>query len=469
MAISLFGAVNPSLGSVDLRGLGTQGLRPYRADMLKIRTLRKNLVAMLMGVAILSTTVPIAAVAESDSDFRASQALRGEAVTLFRAGQFSEAADKMESALALRPDNAALLFNLSFLAIELKDADRAARYAGQYAALGLVLPQNIQDDLNALLPEEAWQPIAGSFKKAAESIGNAHAVFTVPTEYRLVEGIAADGSGTWFLSTVVDGKILRTNGDGAFTVLAEAKGHGFGSFFGIQYHAEEHALYATYGHVDQSADIASEGSAGTGLAKFDPDTGKLIANWSLPVSEAKQQIADITLTSSGAIFVTDAQANRVYRLGDAGLIALDLDAAFMSLQGLAEATDGTLLVADYGRGVWRVDPGRQTISLLGVPAGQTLLGIDGLFGANGKIYAVQNGVTPHRIIELILNESITDILDIRTVARNLPEFDEPTLAVETKGGFAVVASSQWPKFGDRGLVRDGETLNPTVVLQITTD
>lgn len=427
------------------------------------------LIFIPLALSFFAAVLSSAAALESDADFQASQKLRAEAVTLFRGGDAAAAMLKMEEALSLRPDNPALLFNLMFLAVQAEDAERATQYANRYAAMGLVPNAQVSEGLKGLLDADNWTAIEAAFNHNGKRLGSGKLIHSVPVGHALVEGVAIDESSNWFFSTVADGKIIKATSDGHHQVLLEGQKHGFGSFFGIRYHNRQKALYATYGHVEQSAALPGEGMPKTGLLKLDPETGEELGHWPLPLAETGQQIADIAIGNSGDVFVTDAQANTIFRLTASGLEEVPLSAEFMNLQGLVVLDERHLLVADYGRGLWKVDLLNSTARLLDVPAAQTLIGIDGLVKHDGRIFAIQNGVTPHRIVEVKLDEGGQTIEAVRIMARALPEFDEPTLGVSTPGGLVVVAASQWPKYYKGGVVREGMQAKPTAILSISTD
>ncbi len=137
-----------------------------------------------------------------------------------------------------------------------------------------------------------------------------------------------------------------------------------------------------------------------------------------------------------------------------------------SAQGIELLYDNSLLVADYGRGLWRIDLESHEAKLLDVPDTVSLIGIDGLFTHRGSLIAVQNGVSPHRIIEIETDKNYEKVTGIKVLAQNLPEFDEPTLGISTLDGIMFVASSQWPKFAPGGNVREGQTYEPTRIMLI---
>ena len=78
--------------------------------------------------------------------------------------------------------------------------------------------------------------------------------------------------------------------------------------------------------------------------------------------------------------------------------------------------------------------------------------------------AIQNGIRPNRVIEFDLSDDGLVVSGSRILARNLAEFDEPTLGTVVGGEFFFVANSHWNRFD-----RDGnlaEDLTGPIVLKV---
>ncbi len=416
-----------------------------------------------MGFAVTATAQPY--VTETEEQYTRSQAARGEAIQAFRAGNLDEALAGMMQALKDRPTNTAILGNAIFLAAETGAIDETIALIGRYFALGVVPPDAIRAKMQEKLPPETWAELEQEMNVLMAASGSADTMFQIPQTHRLVEGVAADGTGGYFLSTVVSGTVLKVNRTGDISVLLEGKDHEAHSFFGLAFDVSNNSLYATYGRVDQTPDIPAGGGK-TGVLKINGTTGAVSGNWSLDGGTERQQIADIAIDGTGRVFVSEAQSGALYEVAENGLRPLETNASFRSPQGLAFLGDGTLMMADYGRGLWAINIDTGDARLLDTPNTLSLIGIDGLLSHKGRLIAVQNGVSPHRIIEINTNLEAGHVTGVEVLAQNLAGFDEPTLGTSTSDGVLFVASSQWPKFGENGNVRDGQTYNPTNIMLI---
>ena len=406
-------------------------------------------------------------ITETEEQYARSQAARAEAIAAFRAGEPDAALEGMLRALSDRPTNVAILGNAIFLAAETSDAGLAESLARRYLKMGIVPGAAVQEKLEEALPESTWADLKAAMDRLMSPMGNAQVWREVPTDVQLVEDIADDGSEGFYASSVVSGTITHTDGYGNTRPFLLDEGQNFGSFFGLAYErfARYPYLYASYGWVDQTKGLSKE-NARTGILKLHPTTGEIEGNWTLQGGVEGQQIADLVATGRHGVFATDGQSGKIYKLGENGLEELKLNVSMRSAQGIEVEYDETLLVADYGRGLWRINLETNEARLLDVPDTISLIGMDGLFTHRGRLIAIQNGVTPHRVIEIETDKDFDRVTGVKVLAQNLPEFDEPTLGVSTRGGILFVASSQWPKFGPGGAVQEGQTFDPTRIMLI---
>ncbi len=426
--------------------------------------MKKFAAAMIcVGMALPASSQNV--VSETEDQYTRSQAARGEAIAAFRAGDLATALASMKRALDDRPTNTALLSNALFLAAETDQIDDAVAFADQFVALGLVPGAGIRAKMQKKLPPDIWQRYSSEFDELTGAKGTAEALISVPTEHQLVEGVATDGNGIFFLSTVVSNTILKASTTGEMSVLTDGTDHGVGSFFGIAYSESDGALYVTHGRVDQTPNMP-KGEGQTGVMRIDPETGLVTGNWPLPGGTEGQQIADIAISPTGTVYVTQAQGGGIYKINGDNLEKLNTKKQFRSPQGLTFLEGGELFMADYGRGLWRINTVTGEANLLALPPTVSLIGIDGLFAHKGRLIAIQNGISPQRVIEIKLDNAQESVTSITVLAQNLANFDEPTLGTSTAGGLVFVASSQWPKYAPGGGVADGQTLTPTVILRL---
>ena len=94
------------------------------------------------------------------------------------------------------------------------------------------------------------------------------------------------------------------------------------------------------------------------------------------------------------------------------------------------------------------------------------IGIDGLIWHRGALLAIQNGITPHRVVRFRLGERGSAIDSAEILLMNDARFDEPTLGVVTNDALLLVANSHWGKFDAQSGTFPAEAVTPTAILRL---
>jgi hypothetical protein len=93
-----------------------------------------------------------------------------------------------------------------------------------------------------------------------------------------------------------------------------------------------------------------------------------------------------------------------------------------------------------------------------------LFGIDGLYRHGNELIAIQNGIRPNRVAAFALGEDGLTVTGTRVLARNLPQFDEPTLGTLFGDSLLFVANSHWNRFDRDGNLPEG--LEGPIILEV---
>jgi hypothetical protein len=140
---------------------------------------------------------------------------------------------------------------------------------------------------------------------------------------------------------------------------------------------------------------------------------------------------------------------------------------FHSLQGMAPTPDGRVVfLSDYSHGLLRVDLATKTVTRLADAPWSTSLGCDGIAWDRGAIVAVQNGVSPARVMRFVLDSSWTRVVRADLLDRNSRVADEPTIGAVVGGEFVYVANSQWDKHDDVGRRIPAVPLTAPILLSV---
>jgi len=210
----------------------------------------------------------------------------------------------------------------------------------------------------------------------------------------------------------------------------------------------------------------TEGDKGrSGVFKYDLRNGKLTKRYIIP--DAGHALGDLIIGRDGTIYATDSVSPVIYKI-DPKRDAIEefvRSDRFASLQGIAFGPREThLYVADYAKGIFRVELETKKVVQMKQVEGLTLLGIDGLYWYGSGLIAIQNGVDPNRVIRIGLGGIERDRIDsVTTLEANHPDFLEPTLGVLLGDEFHYIANSQWPLVNEKAELATEKLRDPVVL------
>lgn len=262
---------------------------------------------------------------------------------------------------------------------------------------------------------------------------------TIPAEFGLVEGVAWDNrSQQMFASAVEDGALLVREGDHWRRAVLPYSTAGL---FGMAVDQRRGILWMASGIAGPTRNKTGfRGLIGVASQGFEP-----VAKVGLPAADTQAQPGDVAVGPDGSVYVSDGATGGVYLCKPdctelAPLVPL---ATFRSAQGLAVSRDGrTLYVADYDRGLFRID--------LKKPKAATLVaavkGIDGLIRDGDALIAIING-DGRKIVRLTFDASGALSEELLTTPAGP---GDPTLGTIVERRLVYVADSQWDRFDAAG-------------------
>jgi hypothetical protein len=127
-----------------------------------------------------------------------------------------------------------------------------------------------------------------------------------------------------------------------------------------------------------------------------------------------------------------------------------------------------LYVADYAMGLFRIDLSTRRITPLFAARPVMLEGIDGLVRNGRRLFAIQNGTRPSRIIAISLDTGGRRVTEVRLVEQGEESWGEPTLGTLVNGALAYIADGQWERYGPGGTPTDGGAPRATAI-RLATD
>ena len=316
---------------------------------------------------------------------------------------------------------------------------------------------------------EAWKYIVESLKSNLKPFGEGKVAFTLPGGDHLYEALAFDPKrGMFLVGSVRDGTVQLADKDGTLgDFIKTVGGTGPWSVYALAVDPKRDLLYvATTASVYfKGFDAADFGKAG--VFTYQLSSGKLLRKAELDPDGRPRTLSSIAVGPDGTVFAADGIRNEIYRLdGDALKLEMS-NPKLTSIRGLAVSGDGkTLYFADYSLGLLGIDLVHNRGFALGFdPKALVLGGIDGLYWYDGTLVAIENGMSPQRVIRLHLDK------DGRTISKLMPlDVANPAFALPTTGTIAgdslyFIANSQRNAYDTYGVPKDSTKLQPVKVFR----
>jgi hypothetical protein len=258
-------------------------------------------------------------------------------------------------------------------------------------------------------------------------------VLTIDPAHRLVEGVASDGRTIW-VSSVLDRQILACSSTCRTLVTLP----GGLSPLGIAWDWSRDWLW-----------VAADCPSLPGITKcakgalFAITPGGKVVGTLVPAGTFHPGDVSVSLH---AVFVSDSQNGLIYGLlpRRRGLRAINRAGDGKSAQGTALAPEGTsVIVADYSRGIGRVDLKTAATTWLLLPDGKALRGVDGLVRCGERYFGIYNGSAPGRVLSITVRASTIEPHEIP------PGFQvaDPTQITFDGKRLLVVSNSGWQAAG----------------------
>jgi Major royal jelly protein len=422
--------------------------------------------ALILAFPLL-TNVPLAVAGEEPP--KTARYYRQQAAAAYKNKDYATALTNLNKALDLIPDHPTLFYNIAaMLSLQGKTTEAIASLS-KIADMGIALRPEKDPDFDSIKGTPEFKAILNRFEQNRTPVVKSTTAFSIHEKGLITEGLAYDPvDQTFFVSSAHKRKILSVSKSGEVSTFATEQ-DGLFSVLGMKVDPSRRHLWITTSASPQMVNFKKDEDGTSGIFKFDLRTKKLLKKYVLPNTGKKHTLGDLTIHSNGDVFTTDSISPAIYVIPhQKDQLELFLEnIEFVSPQGLAFSTDEQhLFMADYSTGLFDVDVKTKKVFHFTPLARATLLGIDGLYFYNGVLIGVQNGVTPHRIVRIVLNRDLRRVERLDVLEANNPLFLEPTLGVVVKDDFFFIANSQWPLVDESGKLAPDDKLQDPLVLKM---
>jgi sugar lactone lactonase YvrE len=364
---------------------------------------------------------------------------------------------------------------LASIATRRADSQAALHWLDQLAATGLT--RNVEKDASfaSLKNNAQFRSIATRLEANRNPIANATVAFRLSDPTLLAEDVVWDEPRKRFLiSSVHEGKIIAVDMQGHATDFVPAGAKDVWSFYGLAIDPKHNRLWATTAAGPEFASFQLADSGRTALLGYELKTGKPVARFDLPVDGKRHVLGDLSVGANGAVYVSESIGGGVYRLAGPKAIALDTLVAprlLGSPQMPVVTADGrALLVADYPQGIYVVDlPEGDAGHWIPKPHSLATTGLDGLYLYENRLIGIQNGTSPHRVLDMQLAPDSTQIVTWHVLEQASPEMGEPNHGVVVDRDFYFIGNSGWERVGDDGALKTPADAKAPVLLKLPLD
>jgi sugar lactone lactonase YvrE len=390
------------------------------------------------------------------------------AATALRDHNANAARAEVDHAANAWPTQAAYLWASATLAARAGDTARLRDMLASLAAMGLGRDLHRDTSFARYLQLPTIAPLIVTLSAQAMSEARSNVQATLSDSTFWPEGVDYDSrTGRFYVASIRHRTVAEVIPGKPARELWTRDKPDMGAVYGVRIDAARGLLWATMSAPRRIAGDAAGDSTIAALIRVRLRDGAIERRWNV-ASPGPHTLGDLAIGPGGDVFVTDSDQPVLYRLRSGGdTLERITHPLFRSLQGMAPSPDGRVVyVADYSHGILRVDLATSAVARLDDAPHSTSLGCDGIVWHRGAIIAVQNGVSPARIMRFVLDSSGRRIVRAEVLDRNSAIADEPTIGTVAGGEFVYVANSQWEKFAESGSRKSDVRLTMPILLAV---
>jgi len=412
--------------------------------------LYKTLITMVVSFSLALSSLPLLAQGGATTALPENvPALLVKANQTYAAKDYVTFRRTMESLHSRRPNNSEYMYQLvlAYALLDLKT--EAYNLMLKMQQQGLAYDFSISDDTLNIRDTQVFDYVNDLMKTAANPVGESEPVFELPASLILPETIHWDESRQKFLvGTAAEGQIIAVGKDGQVSELLKADSeNGLWAIFDILVDAQRNRLWVTSASMPAFLRFDPVDKGRSALFEFDLKSLELISRYPVPVDGWSHVLGSMVLSPDGDIYIADRALPLIYgkRAGEDKLKAVLVLKELISQRGIAMQPDGRIMyVADREMGIMVIDLKAKKARLLEVPETLNLGGIDGMYLKDNRLFVIQNGIKPQRVMRLQLDSSGTKVESVTPLAVAQPEFDFPSFGTFEGDDFYYFANSQSP-------------------------
>jgi len=392
------------------------------------------------------------------------QQLYSDAMIAYRNKNYVNFYTHIKQANTLNPYHEGILYQLGIAAALTGKKDEAIHSLRQAILINSDFKLEGIADFKMIKDSKEFKDLLTFQKEWQTPVINSEIAFTLKDRSLHPEPIAYDAvHHTFYLGSIHQRKIIKVLPNGSVIDFCPPAYQGMSSVMGIKADTLRNLLWVCSSPLPEM--INYDSTTRPMVFKFDLATGHLLHQFIAP---KKGVYGDLILDSKGKVYLSDSETNELSTVNEKTnqVEPFYYSSEFISVQGITLSSDEkSLFIADYEKGIFKLDIRAKKLSLITTAKDVSLKGIDGIYFYQHSVVAIQNGVVPARSVQYYLGKGETTIIDYKIIDRKHPDFGEPTLGVITGNMFYYIANSQWGGYDSRHQQKPASQLKDVVVLK----
>ncbi len=357
----------------------------------------------------------------------------------------------VEALLPKLSDRGAAQFFLAYLYAHLGEFHKSLSLLKQ-CPLGEGFDPSGVERFKPLESNPEFRELVARIHRRYSPVHRARAAFTIPESEIFPEGLAADvEKRIFYLGSMHLAKIIRTTEAGKVSEFVKAGVYDLMPVGGVHVDPADHSVWAA---TDPGVKNRSE------IVHFDV-RGKLLERWPAP-GAGQHDLNDLVLRGSREIYVTDTDADQVYRFDRTTqrFSSVVFPRPIFYPNGITLSADRNFLFIADILGVLRVDLRNDEAQEVRVDGHYTLAGIDGLYWYRGNLVGVQYGAGAYRVVEWQLSADGRKVVSAEMLEYRTPLVKDPTTGAIVGTNFYFISNTGISNLDENGKIIDPRKLEP---------
>lgn len=338
------------------------------------------------------------------------------------------------------------MYNIVRACALLEKHNTAYHYMLKMQQQGLSYDFNETEDSRSIRKTQAYDYINNLMIEAGQPAGDGTVAMTLagnPADFR---AMAWDGSRDRLLvGTLSEGKVLAVDADGNSEVVLQADSdNGLWSVNGLAVDERRNRLWVASSSTPRFTARSETVGNRSALFEFELGSLALVARHDLPADEFYHDLGGLSVSDDGHVYVVDTMMPMIYRKRpqQAGLEPFVASRGLVAFTDVAVTPDNRRLYAsDPVTGIFTVDLAAESASMLSGPETLNLAGIQSLDYVAGKLFVVQAGISPERVLRLELEADGLAVATVIPMAIALDAFDRPGAGTVAGGDIYYFANA----------------------------